>query len=118
MWQLLVEVSGFAAALLFILGLKRMSSPTTALRGIVLAGVGMLVAVVASFGYLADVEGPARAHRVVNLALALLALGIGVGWAWYRGKRVEITAMPQMVALYNGMGGGAAAAVAAVELTG
>ena len=118
MWQLLVEVSGFAAALLFILGLKRMSSPTTALHGIVLAGVGMLVAVVASFGYLADVEGPARAHRVVNLALALLALGIGVGWAWYRGKRVEITAMPQMVALYNGMGGGAAAAVAAVELTG
>ncbi|HEX7817152.1 NAD(P)(+) transhydrogenase (Re/Si-specific) subunit beta, partial [Dyella sp.] len=51
-----------------------------------------------------------------NLGLTLLALAVGVGWAWYRGKRVAITAMPQMVALYNGMGGGAAAAVAAVEL--
>ena len=118
MWQLLVELSGFAAALLFILGLKRMSSPATALRGIVLAGAGMLVAVVASFGYLADVDAAARPHRLANLGLALLALAVGIGWAWYRGRRVAITAMPQMVALYNGMGGGAAAAVAAVELTG
>jgi H+-translocating NAD(P) transhydrogenase subunit beta len=118
MLQLLVEVSGFAAALLFILGLKGMSSPATALRGIVLAGIGMLVAVLASFGYLAGVEAAARAHRLANLGLALLALAIGIGWAWRSGKRVAITARPQMVALYNGMGGGAAAAVAAVELTG
>ncbi|WP_049623081.1 NAD(P)(+) transhydrogenase (Re/Si-specific) subunit beta [Frateuria defendens] len=118
MLQLLVEASGFAAALLFILGLKRMASPATALRGIVLAGVGMLVAVVASFGYLADVGEAARPHRLANLGLALLALALGIGWAWRSGRRVAVTAMPQMVALYNGMGGGAAAAVAAVELTG
>ena len=41
---------------------------------------------------------------------------IGVGWAWWSGKRVAMTAMPQMVALYNGMGGGSAAAIAAMEL--
>ncbi|PPU92641.1 NAD(P)(+) transhydrogenase (Re/Si-specific) subunit beta [Xanthomonas albilineans] len=117
MWQLLVEVSGFAASLLFILGLKRMSSPATAGHGIVLAGFGMLVAVLASFGYLADVDTAAGPHRLANVGLALLALAIGIGWAWYRGQRVAITAMPQMVALYNGMGGGAAAAVAAMELT-
>ncbi|WP_201314706.1 NAD(P)(+) transhydrogenase (Re/Si-specific) subunit beta [Dyella sp. EPa41] len=118
MLSILVELSGFAAALLFILGLKRMSSPATALRGIVLAGIGMLVAVLASFGYLADVDEAARPHRLENLGLALLALAIGIGWAWRSGKNVAMTAMPQMVALYNGMGGGAAAAVAAVELTG
>lgn len=118
MLSILVELSGFAAALLFILGLKQLSSPATALQGIVLAGIGMLVAVLASFGYLADVDEAARPHRVANLGLALLALALGIGWAWRSGKRVAMTAMPQMVALYNGMGGGAAAAVAAVELTG
>lgn len=118
MMQWVVELSGFAAALLFILGLKRMSSPVTALRGIVLAGIGMVVAVVASFGYLADVSEAARPHRLANLLLAIVALALGIGWAWRGGKKVPVTGMPQMVALYNGMGGGAAAAVAAVELLG
>ncbi|MBB6336566.1 NAD(P) transhydrogenase subunit beta [Xanthomonas arboricola] len=117
MLQLLVELSGFTAALLFILGLKRMSSPVTALRGIVLAGIGMLVAVAAAFGYLADLQPAAQPHALTNLALALLALALGGAWAWRSGRTVAVTAMPQMVALYNGMGGGAAAAVAAVALT-
>ncbi|MEB1530784.1 NAD(P)(+) transhydrogenase (Re/Si-specific) subunit beta [Xanthomonas sp. WHRI 7945] len=117
MLQLLVELSGFAAALLFVLGLKRMSSPVTALRGIVLAGIGMLVAVAAAFGYLADLQPGAQPHALTNLALALLALALGGAWAWRSGRKVAVTAMPQMVALYNGMGGGAAAAVAAVALT-
>ncbi|UPG86134.1 NAD(P)(+) transhydrogenase (Re/Si-specific) subunit beta [Luteibacter aegosomatis] len=117
MLSTLVELSGFAAALLFILGLKRMSSPATASRGIDLAGIGMLVAVLAAFGYLADVDEAARPHRLENLGLALAALALGIGWAWRSGKRVAMTAMPQMVALYNGMGGGAAAALAAVKLT-
>ncbi|MET0548072.1 MAG: NAD(P)(+) transhydrogenase (Re/Si-specific) subunit beta [Xanthomonas sp.] len=117
MLSLLVELSGFAAALLFILGLKRMSSPVTALRGIVLAGIGMLIAVAAAFGYLADLQPSAQPHALTNLALALLALALGGAWAWRSGRKVAVTAMPQMVALYNGMGGGAAAAVAAVALT-
>ncbi|MGE6332610.1 NAD(P)(+) transhydrogenase (Re/Si-specific) subunit beta [Stenotrophomonas sp. NPDC077659] len=116
MLALLIELSGFAAALLFILGLKRMSSPATALRGIVLAGIGMLVAVLAAFGYLAQVTPQARPHLLTNLGLALLALVLGTAWAWRSGRKVEVTAMPQMVALYNGMGGGAAAAVGAVAL--
>jgi H+-translocating NAD(P) transhydrogenase subunit beta len=53
---------------------------------------------------------------MTNVALAGTALAIGTAWAWWSGKRVAMTAMPQMVALYNGMGGGAAAAIAAVEL--
>jgi len=51
-----------------------------------------------------------------NFVLILVAIALGGGVAWFTGKRVAMTDMPQMIALYNGMGGGAAAAIAAVEL--
>ena len=51
-----------------------------------------------------------------NLILVIAAIGVGGALAWVSGKRVAMTDMPQMIALYNGMGGGAAAAIAAVEL--
>jgi len=101
-----IKACYFLAALLFILGLKRMSSPRTARGGIVWAGVGMLVAVLATFA-LPDMH---------NRGLILAAVLIGVAAAWWSGRRVAMTAMPQMVALYNGMGGGAAAAIGAAEL--
>jgi NAD(P) transhydrogenase subunit beta len=103
-----IKASYFLAALLFILGLKRMSSPRTARGGIVWAGYGMLLAVLATF-FLPDLH---------NRGLIIAAVLIGVSAAWWSGKRVAMTAMPQMVALYNGMGGGAAAAIGAVELIG
>jgi len=114
--QLLIDISALAASFLFIYGLKRMSSPVTARSGIVVAGVGMLVAVLASFLYYFGVAEEAKPHLTTNLILAATALGVGTGWAWWSGKRVAMTSMPQMVALYNGMGGGAAAAIGAVEL--
>src|SRR5690606_22598017 len=48
--------------------------------------------------------------------LIIVAIAIGGGYAWYTGKKVAMTDMPQMIAMYNGMGGGAAATIAAVEL--
>ena len=116
--QLIIEASSLAAAFLFIYGLKRMSSPVTARSGIVVAGFGMLVATMASFLYVFGVSEEAKPHLTTNVILAAIALSIGLGWAWISGKRVAMTAMPQMVALYNGMGGGAAAAIAAIELFG
>jgi NAD(P) transhydrogenase subunit beta len=107
-WQSLIDACYFIAALLFILGLKRMSSPRTARGGIVWAGFGMLLAVVATL-LLPDMQ-----HRGLIIAAVL----IGVAAAWWSGRRVAMTAMPQMVALYNGMGGGAAAAIGASELVG
>ena len=95
---LLVKGSYFLAALLFILGIKRMASPVTARSGIRWAGAGMLVATIATF-LLPGLHN-----------LGLIALAVGVGLAWWSGKRVAMTDMPQMVALYNGMGGGSAAA--------
>ena len=102
---LYVQGAWFLGALLFILGLKGMSSPASARQGIVWAGYGMLIAIAATF----FVPG------LKNIALMLAALGIGAAAAWISGKKVKMTDMPQMVAIYNGMGGGAAAAIAAIE---
>ena len=104
--DLIIQASYFVTAVLFILGLKRMSSPVTARSGITWAGAGMLVATAITFAY----------PRMSNYELIIPAILIGLVAAWWSGKRVAITDMPQMIALYNGMGGGAAAAIAAVEL--
>jgi len=104
----LIEASYFVAAILFIFGLKRMSSPVTARGGIVWAGAGMVVATLVTFLY----------PGMGNYALMMVAIFIGGVAAWVSGKKVAMTDMPQMIALYNGMGGGAAAAIAAVELLG
>jgi NAD(P) transhydrogenase subunit beta len=101
-----VEAIYFIAAVLFIWGLKRMSSPRTARNGIIWAGIGMAAAILATFLL------PGMHH----LALMAGAIVVGVGLSWWVGRRVPMTAMPQMVALFNGMGGGAAAAIGAVEL--
>jgi NAD(P) transhydrogenase subunit beta len=102
----LIQASYFVAAVLFILGLKRMSSPVTARGGIVWAGVGMLVATLITF----------LTPGMQNYGLMTVAIAVGGILAWVTGKRVAMTDMPQMIALYNGMGGGAAGAIAAVEL--
>jgi len=109
------------AVLVFILGLKAMSSPTTARVGIVAAGVAMLIAVLATaaaffFPTTSSLLGISGTPALVNLALIALGIAIGGGLGYYAAKKVQMTAMPQMVAAYNGMGGGAAAAIAAVEL--
>ena len=101
-----IQASYFIAAALFILGLKRMSSPVTARSGIVWAGVGMVVATLITF----------LTPGMGNFALMTVAIAIGGIAAWVTGRRVAMTDMPQMIALYNGMGGGAAGAIAAVEL--
>jgi NAD(P) transhydrogenase subunit beta len=116
--QVLIGVTGFVAALLFMYGLRRMSSPATAASGIRVAGVGMLAAVLAAFLYAFSVGSDVKPHLLVNLGLAILAIAIGGAIAWWSGKTVKMTAMPQMVAIYNGMGGGAAGSIAAVELFG
>jgi len=101
-----IQASYFIAAALFIFGLKRMSSPVTARSGIVWAGVGMVVATLITF----------LTPGMGNYGLMTVAIAIGGVAAWVTGRRVAMTDMPQMIALYNGMGGGAAGAIAAVEL--
>ncbi len=108
--QTLTQLSYLIAAALFILGLKRMSSPVTAVSGVRWAGLGMLLATLATLAFVF------MGASSFNLALVVGAIAVGGAVAWISGKRVAMTDMPQMIALYNGMGGGAAAAIAAVEL--
>ncbi len=102
-----IQATYFIGALLFILGLKQMSSPMTARRGIVWAGIGMVMATLITYFH-HDIH-----HNYIWMTVAI---AIGGAIAYVSGKKVAMTDMPQMIALYNGMGGGAAAAIAAVEL--
>ena len=105
--DLIIQVVYFIAAFLFILGLKMMGSPITARKGIVWAGIGMVMATLITYFH-SDIG-----H---NYFWMTLAIGIGGVVAYISGKKVAMTDMPQMIALYNGMGGGAAAAIAGVVL--
>jgi proton-translocating NAD(P)+ transhydrogenase subunit beta len=105
--RIFINAVYFIAAFLFILGLKRMSSPVTARRGIMWAGAGMMLAMLVTFAW----------PGMNNYPLMIIALAIGGGVSWWSGRIVKMTDMPQMVALYNGMGGGAAAAIAAIEFS-
>ncbi|HLY76760.1 MAG TPA: NAD(P)(+) transhydrogenase (Re/Si-specific) subunit beta [Thermoplasmata archaeon] len=94
------------AVVVFILGLRAMSSPATARRGILYAGAAMFIAVAVTF----------FSPGLSNFLFIFLAVAIGGLAGWYWARVVQMTAMPQMVAVFNGMGGGAAAAIAAVTL--
>jgi NAD(P) transhydrogenase subunit beta len=100
-----IRLAYLVAAVCFILGLKFLSTPRTARRGNVVAAVGMLVAIVAT---LAD-------ERVVSYGWIAVGMAIGAAIGAVSAQRVRMTAMPQMVALFNGVGGGAAALIAASE---
>src|SRR5215475_833625 len=91
---------------LFILGLKQGTHPTTAKRGNMIAAVGMAVAVVTTL--LLDGMG--------NWGLIAIGLAIGSAVGAYASIKVKMTEMPQMVALYNGVGGGAVALIAWSEI--
>jgi H+-translocating NAD(P) transhydrogenase subunit beta len=92
----------------FIIGMQRMSHPLTARSGIVWAGAAMLIATLVTF-FTPD---------LTNFALIAIAIVIGGGFGYIAAKRVAMTDMPQMIALYNGMGGGAAAGISVVALLG
>jgi len=101
-----IQASYLLAAILFIFGLKRMSSPVTARGGITWAGAGMALGILSTFFW----------PGMHNYGLMVVAIALGAIPSWLSGERVAMTNMPQMVAIYNGMGGGAAAAIAAAEL--
>ncbi|MDT3672864.1 MAG: NAD(P)(+) transhydrogenase (Re/Si-specific) subunit beta, partial [Aromatoleum sp.] len=103
--NVLVDLSYFVVAVVFILGLKAMSSPVTARKGIVWAGAAMIGATLVTFA----------TPGLGNHGLMITAIVLGGALATWSGRAVKMTDMPQMVAIYNGMGGGAAAAIAALE---
>jgi NAD(P) transhydrogenase subunit beta len=102
----LIDIAYLVAAILFILGLKRLLSPATARAGNQLAAIGMLVAVVATL-FIQKILTPVE-------MIGGLVLGGAIGAAMAR--RVQMTGMPELVAAFNGFGGLASALVAGAEI--
>jgi NAD(P) transhydrogenase subunit beta len=102
---LLINIAYLNSALCFIFGLKRLSSPTTARQGNQIAAVGMAIAVIATF-FMPGLQ---------SILWIIIGLAVGAVLATYAARTVKMTAMPQMVAIYNGMGGATAALVSLVE---
>ena len=106
----LYSLIGLVAAVCFILALKGLSSPKGARRGNIIGAIGATIATVVVFFYNDPSEGGLK-----NLPLILIAILVGVIIGVPAARKVQMTAMPQLVALFNGVGGGAAALVAIVE---
>src|SRR4051812_2880140 len=107
--DIVVRLVYLASAACFVVGLHLMNSPATARRGNALSAIGMVAAVVATLFLVAD-SGTVSATGALVLA-AGAAAGTAVGW--YFARTVAMTDMPQLVSLFNAVGGGAAALVAA-----
>jgi NAD(P) transhydrogenase subunit beta len=101
-----VEVGYLIAAVCFVLALKGLSSPKTARRGNLLGATGAAIALIVTF----------LSAEMDNLIVIGVAIVVGVALAVPAARLVRMTQMPQMVALFNGVGGGAAALVALMEL--
>jgi NAD(P) transhydrogenase subunit beta len=110
MSRFLYELIGLSAGVMFILALKGLSHPRTARRGNLLGAAGATIATITVFFYSSDGELPLN-----NLGWILGAIAVGLIIGVPAARRVQMTAMPQLVALFNGVGGGAAALVAIVE---
>ena len=107
--ETLIDLLYLFSATTFVLALKGLGSPKRARLGNVVAAVGMLVAIVATFFKYVD------GHALYHVPLMLLAMAIGVLIAVPTARFVKMTAMPQLVAIFNGVGGGAAALVSITE---
>tara|TARA_B100000575_G_scaffold293524_1_gene305214 strand:+ start:388 stop:1779 length:1392 start_codon:yes stop_codon:yes gene_type:complete len=103
--SLIIPVLYLLSGVFFILGLKLLSHPKTAPRGNSLAGIGMFIAIIATL----------LNNQILSYELILSGIIIGGLIGVIAARRVEMTSMPQLVALFNGFGGGASLLVASAE---
>jgi NAD(P) transhydrogenase subunit beta len=106
----ILEITYVVASVLFILGLKMLSHPLTARRGNIYAAIGMIMAIVATILFHQKEGKP-----IGNIGFIIGAIVIGTVIGWVIAKRVRMTAMPQLVSFFNGMGGAAAALISMME---
>ena len=103
--NLIIDSTYLLAAALFIFGLKLLGSPATARKGNLLASSGMLIAVVITL----------LAQEILNYTMILIGVIIGATIGGILAKKIRMTAMPQLVAIFNGFGGAASALIATSE---
>lgn len=106
----LVKLFYLVGAVAFVWGLRLLSSPDSARRGNILAGIGMGIAIIGAL-----IEPIANANN--NYLWIFLGLLVGGIVGWLAAKKIQMTAMPQMVSVFNGLGGACATVLAAAELT-
>jgi proton-translocating NAD(P)+ transhydrogenase subunit beta len=110
--EILVRVLWIAGAVCFVLGLVRMNSPATARNGNLLSAGGMAVAIGATAFLIAARQALGDGFSAVGWAIIVVGIAIGGGFGLYTARTVKMTAMPQLVSLFNAVGGGAAALIA------
>src|SRR5512133_3849829 len=106
----ILEISYILASVLFILGLKKLSHPDTARNGNLWAAAGMGLAILCTILFHKKEGEP-----IGNIAWLIGALVLGTAVGWVAAKKVKMTAMPQMVSMFNGMGGACAALISMME---
>ncbi len=111
MSQFLLDLCYLIGSVTFIIGLKQLSSPATARKGNLVAAFGMGLAILGTILFHKNDAG----QPIGNIGWILAAIAIGTVIGWMMAMRVKMTAMPQMVSLFNGMGGACAAIISIVE---
>ncbi len=113
MGETLLELSYLLAAILFVIGLKLISHPETARRGNFYAGGGMLLGMLTTL--LLHKDGAGTGIQLINLWIILATIGVASAIGWIVARKVKMTAMPQLVSLFNATGGAASMLVALLE---
>jgi len=113
----IVRLVWLGGAVCFVLGLSRMNSPATARNGNLLSAGGMIVAIAATALWLLALP-PTGSFNSIGWAIIVAGVALGGGYGLYAARTVKMTAMPQLVSLFNAVGGGAAALIAVNEYFG
>ncbi|MEO5674822.1 MAG: NAD(P)(+) transhydrogenase (Re/Si-specific) subunit beta [Chitinophagales bacterium] len=111
MHEIILWISYLIGSVTFIVGLKQLSHPETARRGNIIAGTGMTLAILATIFLYTDGKG----NHLHNYGWIFGGITVGSVLGWMAARRVKMTAMPQMVSLFNGMGGACAAIISIIE---
>ena len=110
--SILVRLAWLVGASAFVIGLMRMNSPATARNGNILSAAGMVIAVVATAILLLARPSDGEGFNGIGWAIIVIGIVLGGGAGLYSARTVKMTAMPQLVSLFNAVGGGAAALIA------
>ncbi|HOU30977.1 MAG TPA: NAD(P)(+) transhydrogenase (Re/Si-specific) subunit beta [Bacteroidales bacterium] len=106
----ILEITYIVSSVMFVFGLKMLSHPDTARRGNIVAAIGMMLAILATLLF-HEKDG----KHIGNIGWIVTAMALGTVIGWVIAKRVKMTAMPQLVSFFNGMGGAAAALISMME---
>jgi NAD(P) transhydrogenase subunit beta len=112
--QHILEICYLIASVTFIVGLKMMSNAKTARKGNFIAAGGMTLAILGTIFLYSNPEGHTT-RDFTKLALVFMAIAIGTVIGWMTAKRVQMTKMPELVSMFNGMGGACAALIGLME---